>query len=80
MTKRSTRRSASSVAWSPCIRRRLVALRTLEFLTFWTYLANRGVWEALVSAGPTCTVPATDEDIGRYLDVYESLVAELTAA
>jgi hypothetical protein len=25
-------------------------------------------------------VPATDEDIGRYLDVYESLVVELTAA
>ena len=45
-----------------CIQRRLVALRTLEFLTFWTYLANRGVWEALVGAGPTCTVPATDED------------------
>jgi hypothetical protein len=37
-----------------CIQRRLVALRTLEFLTFWTYLANRGVWEALVGAGPTC--------------------------
>lgn len=42
-----------------CIQRRLVALRTLEFLTFWTYLANRGVWEALVGAGPTCTAPAT---------------------
>lgn len=54
MTKRSTRRSASSVAWSPCA--------PLEFLTFWTYLANRGVWEALVGAGPTCTVPATDEE------------------
>ena len=48
-------------------------------LTFRIYLANRGVWEAIVGAGPTCSVPATAEDVARYLDAYASLVGELTA-
>jgi glutamate-1-semialdehyde 2,1-aminomutase len=43
------------------------------------YLANRGVWEAIVGAGPTCSVPATEEDVDRYLDAYASLLRELTA-
>jgi glutamate-1-semialdehyde 2,1-aminomutase len=48
-------------------------------VTFRVYLANRGVWEAIVGAGPTCPVPATDEDVDRYLDAHGSLVRELTA-
>ena len=43
------------------------------------YLANRGVWEAIVGAGPTCAVPATEEDVDRYLAAFDSLIAELTA-
>ena len=43
------------------------------------YLANRGVWEAIVGAGPTCPVPATDEDVDRYVGAFGSLIAELTA-
>ena len=43
------------------------------------YLANRGVWEAIVGAGPTCAVPATDEDVDRYVAAFDSLVRELTA-
>ncbi len=43
------------------------------------YLANRGVWEAIVGAGPTCPVPSTEEDVDRYITSYSSLIAELTA-
>jgi glutamate-1-semialdehyde 2,1-aminomutase len=43
------------------------------------YLANRGVWEAIVGAGPTCSVPADREDVDRYLDAYGSLLRELTS-
>jgi glutamate-1-semialdehyde 2,1-aminomutase len=43
------------------------------------YLANRGVWEAIVGAGPTCPVPATEEDVDRYVDAYRSLIHEVTA-
>ena len=43
------------------------------------YLANRGVWDAIVGAGPTCAVPATKEDVDRYLEAFGSLIAELTA-
>ena len=43
------------------------------------YLANRGVWEAIAGAGPTCSVPAADEDVDRYVGAFGSLVAELTA-
>jgi glutamate-1-semialdehyde 2,1-aminomutase len=43
------------------------------------YLANRGVWEAIVGAGPTCSVPADRDDVDRYLDAYGSLLRELTS-
>ena len=32
------------------------------------WLANRGVWEAIVGAGPVCSVPCQDEDVDAYLD------------
>jgi glutamate-1-semialdehyde 2,1-aminomutase len=43
------------------------------------YLANRGVWEAIVGAGPTCSIPATQEDVDRYIGAFDSLIAEPTA-
>jgi glutamate-1-semialdehyde 2,1-aminomutase len=43
------------------------------------YLANRGVWEAIVGAGPTCSVPATDADVDAYVNAFGSLVEELTS-
>lgn len=42
------------------------------------YLANRGVWEAIVGAGPTCSVAADDQDVDRYLAAFEELLGELT--
>jgi glutamate-1-semialdehyde 2,1-aminomutase len=41
------------------------------------YLANRGVWDAIVGAGPTCSVAATDEDVDAYLAAFGELVSEL---
>ena len=42
------------------------------------WLANRGVWEAIVGAGPVCSVPAMDEDVDAYLDAWGSLLERLT--
>jgi glutamate-1-semialdehyde 2,1-aminomutase len=43
------------------------------------WLANRGVWEAIVGAGPVCSVPAGDEDVDAYLAARDSLLDALTA-
>ena len=43
------------------------------------YLANRGVWEAIIGAGPTCSVPATEGDVDAYVDAFGSLLEELTS-
>jgi hypothetical protein len=43
------------------------------------YLANRGVWDAIVGAGPTCSVPATPDDVDAYVGAFGELVGELTA-
>jgi glutamate-1-semialdehyde 2,1-aminomutase len=42
------------------------------------WLANRGVWEAIVGAGPVCSVPATDEDVDAYLDGWDGLLERLS--
>jgi glutamate-1-semialdehyde 2,1-aminomutase len=42
------------------------------------YLANRGVWEAMVGAGPTCSIACTDDDVDQYLGAMGGLLAELT--
>jgi glutamate-1-semialdehyde 2,1-aminomutase len=42
------------------------------------WLANRGIWEALPGAGPTVPVPATSDDVGRYLDAYGALLTSLS--
>src|SRR6516165_791039 len=41
------------------------------------WLANRGIWEALPGAGPTVPIPATRDDVARYLSAYGELLAEL---
>ena len=41
------------------------------------YMANRGIWDAIVGAGPTCPVPATEDDVDRYVDAYGSFLREL---
>ena len=42
------------------------------------WLANRGVWEAIVGAGPVCSIPAVDEDVDAYLSAWDSLLVRLT--
>jgi glutamate-1-semialdehyde 2,1-aminomutase len=41
------------------------------------YLANRGVWDAIVGAGPTCSVASTDEDVDAYVAAFSELLGEL---
>ena len=43
------------------------------------WLANRGVWEAIVGAGPVCSVPCSDADVDAYLGGWDSLLDALTA-
>lgn len=44
---------------------------------FRRWFANRGVWEAIVGAGPTVGVPCTEEDVARYITAYRELLAAL---
>jgi len=41
------------------------------------WFANRGVWEALLGAGPVVSVPATDEDVDAYLAAWSELLGVL---
>jgi glutamate-1-semialdehyde 2,1-aminomutase len=41
------------------------------------WLANRGVWEAIVGAGPVCSVPATDADVDAYLSAWNDLLSAI---
>jgi glutamate-1-semialdehyde 2,1-aminomutase len=43
------------------------------------YMANRGVWEAIDSAGPACGTRTTAEAVDRYLEVLGEFLAELGA-
>jgi glutamate-1-semialdehyde 2,1-aminomutase len=43
------------------------------------YMANRGVWEAIYSAGPQVSFAHSEADIDRYLQVAASFIAELNA-
>lgn len=42
------------------------------------WLANRGVWEAIVGAGPVVPVPGTDADVDAYLGAWDELLGGLT--
>jgi len=44
------------------------------------YLANRGVWEAIVGAGPTVSVPATEADVDLYIGAFGEFLDELCEA
>jgi glutamate-1-semialdehyde 2,1-aminomutase len=41
------------------------------------WLANRGVWEAIVGAGPVCAIPATDDDVDAYVGAWDELLRTL---
>ena len=41
------------------------------------WLVNRGVWEAIVGAGPVVPVPGTAEDVDTYLDAFDSCLKAL---
>lgn len=73
----------SGVTFAPAMPRNALeayaARDILLSLTSRVYLANHGVWDAIVGAGPTCSVPATEDDVDRYLLAYSSLILELTA-
>jgi glutamate-1-semialdehyde 2,1-aminomutase len=43
------------------------------------YMANRGIWDAIVGAGPTCSIPASEDDVDTYVGTFAGLIAELTA-
>jgi len=43
------------------------------------YFANRGVWEAIVTAGPTISVAATSADVDRYLACLGEFLGDLTS-
>jgi hypothetical protein len=42
------------------------------------WLANRGVWEAIVGAGPVVPVPAADDDVDAYLVAWDELLHRLS--
>jgi glutamate-1-semialdehyde aminotransferase len=44
------------------------------------YLANRGVWEAISTAGPAMSVAATHDDVATYLAAFREFVADVTTA
>lgn len=43
------------------------------------YMANRGVWEAIDSAGPACGIQTSEDDVDRYLEVLDGFVGEVTS-
>jgi glutamate-1-semialdehyde 2,1-aminomutase len=42
------------------------------------YMANRGIWEAIDSAGPACGTQASDADVDRYLATLDDFLRELS--
>jgi glutamate-1-semialdehyde 2,1-aminomutase len=42
------------------------------------YMANRGVWEAIYSAGPACGIQTTESDVHRYLEILDDFLHEAT--
>ena len=39
-------------------------------------MANRGVWEAIDSAGPACGIQTTEAHVDRYLEVLADFLGE----
>jgi len=44
------------------------------------FMANRGIWEALDTAGPSCSFAHQEADVDRYLEVAEAFVDVTTTA
>ena len=44
------------------------------------FMANRGIWEALDTAGPSCSFAHVESDVDRYLEVAEEFVGLTTTA
>ncbi len=42
------------------------------------YMANRGLWEAISSAGPACGIQTNTADIDQYLNVLDAFLADLS--
>jgi glutamate-1-semialdehyde 2,1-aminomutase len=42
------------------------------------FMANRGVWESGWWLGPTVSVAHSDEDVDRYVDLFEEFLTEVT--
>ena len=42
------------------------------------FMANRGIWEAIDSAGPACSFAHTEADVNRYLAVADEFVQAVT--
>ena len=40
------------------------------------YMANRGIWEAIDSAGPACGTQASEADVDRYLEVLDDFLRD----
>jgi glutamate-1-semialdehyde 2,1-aminomutase len=41
------------------------------------YMANRGIWEAISSAGPACGIQTSSADVERYLDVLDGFLHDV---
>jgi glutamate-1-semialdehyde 2,1-aminomutase len=44
------------------------------------WMANRGVWEAIDSAGPACGARTTEADVDRYLALLDEFLGVLDAS
>ena len=44
------------------------------------FMANRGIWEAIDSAGPACSFAHGEADVTRYLEVAEEFDEAVTIA
>ena len=43
------------------------------------YMANRGIWEAISSAGPACGIQTSDAHVDRYLQLLDEYLEDVTA-
>ena len=41
------------------------------------YMANRGIWEAISSAGPACGIHTSSGDVDRYLEVLDAFIRDV---
>jgi glutamate-1-semialdehyde 2,1-aminomutase len=53
-------------------------IETIAAANGMAWRANRGVWEAIDSAGPACGIQTTEADLDRYLHFLDGFLHELT--